>query len=364
MSSLARVVATAATGVLLVVGGTALVTGTPGSAGRSAVAPARPAAGASPVAAAVAALLDPDAPGCRPSRLTRFVAWQLRGVEPQQLRFLLTNGVLDLPADEAALLGRAGEGAWAPNPATGADLERALSSTQRFWGGDAADVGLLAVHGGVLRDPVRLTRLLTARDGLAPRAAALRAQQLIAAVAAVPELQGGDNPVLTLGASALAEEPGAPGQADRPARLLVGDGLLAFLASIGVADVGPEVVVSQQVADLVAHRVRAAPVSPADTTRRRQERAVALGSYAASSRRGLSLDAWRVVQAAGAVAEVQACTAGDREGAATPDDQRRVAWWGADAASRERGRRVPAPRWLVARLDAALPQLLAGTRPR
>ncbi|NAZ84310.1 hypothetical protein GTR02_21130, partial [Kineococcus sp. R8] len=134
-----------------------------------------------------------------------------------------------------------------------------------------------------------------------------------------------------------------------------------FLTSIGVADVGREVVVSQGVAGLVAHRARTTPVSAADDERRRELRAVALGSYAAASPRGLALDAWRVVQASGAVAEVGACRAGS-PGHQTPEEQRRAAWWGADAATGEPRRRPPAPRWLLARFDAALPELLAPVR--
>ncbi|NAZ80662.1 hypothetical protein GTR02_02370, partial [Kineococcus sp. R8] len=200
MSSLARVVAVAATGLLVVVGATTLDVTSPRATTPAGPAPAAtaPRAGPSPVTTAVAALLDPVAERCAPTRLTRYVASLLRGVSPRELRFLVSSGVLDLAADEAALFGRAGDPAWAPTPASGPDLEQALRSAERFWSGDdAAAVELLGVHGGLLRDPARLTRLLTVREGISPHDAAVRAQQLVAAVAAVPALRGGENPVFT-----------------------------------------------------------------------------------------------------------------------------------------------------------------------
>jgi len=364
VSSLPRGLAVVATAALVTLGAVAVGTGSPQTGAVPAAAPAPSPGGASTsVAAAVETLLHPGTPGCAPSRLTRYVASLLRGLSPAQLRFLLTSDVLDLPAAEAALFGRAADPAFAATPAARPGLERALRDSRASWGPDAPDVEVLAVHGGLLRDPVRLTRLLVVREGLAPREAAVRARTLVAAVAAVPALRGGDNPVFTLGAAAVPARAGTGGHPRVPARVLVGDGLLAFLAGIGVADVGAQVVVGQQVADLLPHRGRTSPVAAGGTSRRRDLRAAALGSYAVVSAAGPALDVWRVVQVTGAIAEVGACRGGREDAGAAPEDQRRAAWWGAVAAEGELPGTRPAPRWLEARFDAALPGLLPPRAP-
>jgi len=327
----------------------------PGWAARRREAGLRTGRPASPATAAVAGLLDPVWPGCGPTRLTRWVATLLHGLTRPQLDFVLRSGILDFPADDAALTARAANPA-APTGPGAPGLVRAARAAGSFWGTGPDDVRLVAAHGDVLRDPVRLTRLLAVVYRLPPAQAQRYASEVVAAVAGIPALRHGDNPVLTLGAAPLPARPSAAGPL---ATVVVGDGALAYLAATGVADVAPAVLVADAVARRVADDLpapAAAASAGVQAERRQALLGLALGTHFATSRRGLALDAWRVLQTTGALGELGDCPA-DTGLRGTPDQRLRAATWGADLAAR-RPASASAPR-LAARFDAALPAVLS-----
>ena len=70
---------------------------------------------------------------------------------------------------------------------------------------------------------------------------------MIALVASIPALQGGDNPIFTLNAFAFSgEDETDPLFRSLPDKLIFGDGILDFLDAIGIGDVGSRAVLAHE----------------------------------------------------------------------------------------------------------------------
>ena len=317
----------------------------------------------SPVTAAVQRAVEPTE--CAPTQIDAYVDTLLVGLDEQELTFLLTSGVLDFPTYDALLFGSSDDPAYALPKEYRQDLTVPFRKAQRFWDVQSSDIDLLAMHGDtVLQDRARLTRLLTTLYGLAPAAAAQYADTVVRTVASIPELRGGDNPIFTLNAYAFtAEGETDPLIASIPDKIVFGDGILDFLEYAGLADVGPRVVLAHE----FAHHVQFeqglfdSPLTGAEATRRTELMADAMATYFATHKRGLALNAKRVLQAQRAFYEVGDCAFTNPGHHGTPLQRDRAAQWGADLASSARPQSRILPSLVVAeRFDAALAEIVAG----
>ncbi|WP_432483167.1 neutral zinc metallopeptidase [Kineococcus esterisolvens] len=317
----------------------------------------------SPVSAVVGRAIDPGEHDCSPTALSVYAEGLLAGLDPQELRFVADSGVLDFPTYDALLFGTDGDPAYALTSSSRSELERTFRSAQRFWDVPSADVQLMAMHGSVLRDPARLARLLTVLYGLPAAEAREYSAQVVAAVESVPELAGGENPVFTLNAYAFSAQGATdPLVASLPDKIVFGDGILAFMSSIGLSDVGPRAVLAHEFAHHVQYEddLFDSPLTGPEATRRTELMADAFATYFATHKRGAALNAKRVVQAQRSFAEVGDCSFTSPGHHGTPNQRERAAQWGADlaASQREQGHVLPSLQ-VAERFEAALAELVA-----
>ena len=317
----------------------------------------------SPAAAHVRRAIDPADHTCGATQLSGYVGGLLGGLSGSALQFLLTSGALDFPTYDALFFGTSRDPRYAPPAQHRAPLTRAFRDAQRFWDVPSGDIELLAMHGTVLQDRVRLTRLLTVVYGLDRADAEPYASAVVDTLAQIPELRGGDHPIFTLNAFAFtAEGQSDPFVAALPDKLVFGDGILDFLEHAGLGDVGARAVLGHE----FGHHVQferdlfASPLVGAEATRRTELMADAFGTYFATHKRGLALNARRVVQAQQTFFEVGDCGFEDPGHHGTPLQRRRASEWGAALAARARAQGKVLPSMTVARqFDAALPGLVA-----
>jgi hypothetical protein len=222
----------------------------------------------------------------------------------------------------------------------------------------------MAMHGrGVLQDKARLVRLLTVVFGLTDAQAGPYADTVIATVARIPQLQGGDNPIFTLNAFAFSgEEESDPLFHSLPDKLIFGDGILDALAFMGISDVGPRAVLGHE----FGHHVQfeddlfSSPLTGPEATRRTELMADAFGTYFVTHSRGLALNAKRVLQAEKSFYEVGDCAFDNPGHHGTPNQRLHASQWGADlAASAQKQGHILPSLTVAQKFDAALPGLVA-----
>jgi hypothetical protein len=317
----------------------------------------------SPAAAAVQRAVTPSP--CAPTDLDAYVGTILGGLTRAQLVALSNSGALDFPTYDALVFGTTGDPAYALTGSHAHEIAQSFRDAQRFWDVQTSDIQLMAMHGPtVLTDQARLVRLLTVVYGLPAAQAGPYAAQVIALVKSIPALQGGNNPIFTLNAFAFSgEEETDPLFRSLPDKLIFGDGILDFLDAIGIGDVGTRAVLGHE----FGHHVQFeddlfdSPLTGAEATRRTELMADAFGSYFATSKRGLALNAKRVLQVETTFYEVGDCSFDSPGHHGTPLQRERASQWGVDLAASQQKKGQVLPSLTVARLfDAALPKIVTG----
>jgi hypothetical protein len=317
----------------------------------------------SPATVAVRRAINPGDYECAPTQLDAYVSGLLTGLLPEQLDFLAGSGVLDFPTYDALFFGTSGDPRYALTPEYRQQLTSTFRDARRFWDIDSSNIQLMAMHGnGVLQDVPRLTRLLHVVYGLPDAEAADYAQYVVATVAQIVPLKGGNNPIFTLNAFAFSGEGDPdPFVASIGDKLIFGDGILDALEDMGISDVGPRAVLGHE----FGHHVQfdknlfASPLTGPEATRRTELMADAFGTYFVTHSRGLALNAKRVLQAEKSFYEVGDCAFTNDGHHGTPNQRLRASQWGATLASSAQKQGHILPSLTVARqFDAELPELV------
>lgn len=315
-----------------------------------------------PVREAVAQAIEPGDHVCVPTGFAAYVDGLVGGLELEELMFLVFSGALEFATYDALLHGTEADRRYDLTQDR-QQLERTFRDAQRFWDAESADIQLVAMNGDILRDRARLTRLLVVLYGLSPQDAAAYADEVVRTVAEIPELRGGDNPIFSLNAFAFtAEGYTDPLISSIPDKIVVGDGILDALHSMGIGEVGPEAVLAHE----FAHHVQFekglfdSPLTGPEATRRTELMADAMGTYQVTHKRGLARNARRVLQAERTFYQVGDCQFDNPAHHGTPNQRLRAATWGASVArsQRKRGRVLPALS-VARRFDAVLPRIVA-----
>jgi len=316
----------------------------------------------SPAKQAVARALDPDDFECGPTDFDAYIGQLLAGLNQKQLEFLLTSGVLNFPTFDALLFGTAGDRRYALRE-EGHDLTKTFRDLRRFWDIQSSDIQLIAMHGDVLQDKARLVRLLTVFYGLSRAEAVDYAAFIVRTVAAIPELQDGQNPIFTLNAFAFTtEDETDPFLSRIPDKIVFGDGIIDALQAMGIGDVGPEAVLAHEFAHHVQFEKNLfdSPLEGAEATRRTELMADAMGTYYLTHKRGLALNTRRVLEAEKTFFEVGDCAFADPGHHGTPLQRERASKWGADLAASQQKQGHILPALVVARkFERVLPQIVA-----
>ncbi|GAA4961565.1 hypothetical protein [Kineococcus glutinatus] len=315
---------------------------------------------------------DPRDAACTDTDLDVYVDGLLTGLTPEQVQFLHNSGALDFPIYDALLSGAEGDPRYALRE-HGRQLRRTFRDAQRFWDVPTGDVQLIGMHGdGVLGDAGRLTGLLTGLYGLSPAQAGPYAEYVVSTVASIPALEGGNNPIFTFGAYAFTgERTSDPVLAARPDLLVIGDGVLDALRAVGIDDVGPRAVLTHEFAHHVQFEAGVFDPPPADprptgaeASRRVELMADAFGTYHATHRRGLAMNAKRLLQAERTYYEFGDCSFSDPTHHGTPVQRQRASQWGSSLAEEHRAKgRTLRSLEVAARFEHALPGIVAPGGP-
>jgi hypothetical protein len=299
---------------------------------------------------------------CGATGFDAYVNGLLAGLSERELAFLLDSGVLEFPAMEALVFGSSVEASL-----TERDQAKALTKTfkdlNRFWSTPASRTDLVAMHGGMLRDSKRISRLLVALYDFSQQDADTYADLVVAVMEEVPAFAGGDSGLFTLNAFSFSGEGDAdPFIASLSPKVVFGEGFLDALTAMGIDDVGAPVVLAHE----FAHQMQAelglfeSPLTGAEATRRAELMADAFAGYFAVHARGLSLNAKRIADVQQTFFELGDCSFDDPGHHGTPNQGRRASAWGVDVGTRARqqGHVVPASAFAVL-FDAELPTIVS-----
>ncbi|MER7074014.1 hypothetical protein [Terrabacter sp. NPDC000476] len=300
---------------------------------------------------------------CAPTKLDAFVDSALAGIDPSSLFILSLVGGLDFPTYDALLFGTSGDPAYALTKASRNELTSSFRAAQKFWDTDGSNIQLMAMHGDLMLDRARLTRLVAVLYGVSPADAAEIADLVVDVVSSDPGLAGGSNPIFTLNAFAFS----GAGETDPvisalPDKLVFGDGMLQALGAIGVGDVGPRAVLGHEYAHHVQYdrSLFDSPLTGPEATRRTELMADAFGTYFVTHKRGLALNTRRVLEAEQSFYQVGDCAFTNPGHHGTPNQRLRASAWGSGVAAdaQKQGHVLPSLT-LDRQFEAALPGFVA-----
>ena len=317
----------------------------------------------SDVQEALESAIDPTQHQCAPTRLNAYVAGVLAKIDPEVFAALAGVGALDYATYDAILFGAQGAPGYALPKAYVNELSQSFRAAQRFWDTDGSDIQLMAMHGDVTTDPARISQILQIVFGVPQPPADAIAGAVAELVATAPGLEGGQSPIFTLNAFAFT----AAGQTDPvlggiPDKLVFGDGMLDALQAVGVGDVGPRAVLGHEYAHHVQYDagLTASPLTGAEATRRTELMADAFGTYFVTHKRGLALNAARVLEAEQSFFQTGDCNFASPNHHGTPSQRLAASTWGwaVAKAAQKQGHILPS-RALDAQFEAKLPELVA-----
>jgi len=308
---------------------------------------------------------------CGPTLLDAYIDQLFDEMTDAQFNFLVAHQdvLFNVPTYDALFFGTTGDPDYALD-SHAHQIQNTFRDLRRFWDIQSADIQLMAMHGDDLLDASRIAKTLTAMvathqiDPMTP--AEIQAEATT--VAAFMQTQGDfyNNPLWTLNAFAFTGE-GDPDPfiASLPDKLIVGDGILVAYDAIGLGDVGPRVIMGHEFGHHVQYELGvfdSGPSDPAEATRRTELMADAMGTYFGVSKKGLSLNKKRVVDALLSFYTVGDCAFTDPGHHGTPLQRQRAAEWGADQAAAAKPASYVIPsRTFVQMFDAALPHIVSGT---
>jgi hypothetical protein len=288
-----------------------------------------------------------------------------------QFNFLVQhqNTLFNVPTYDALFFGTTGDPDYALD-SHAHQIQNTFRDLRRFWNIQSTDIQLMAMHSDDLLDASRIAKTLTtmvATGQTAPMTPA-QIQTEATTVGGFMQTQGDfyNNPLWTLNAFAFSSEGETdPFISSLPDKLIVGDGILEAYDAIGLGDVGPRVIMAHEFGHHVQYELGVfdtGPSDPAEATRRTELMADAMGTYFGVSKKGLSLNKKRVVDALLSFYTVGDCEFNDPGHHGTPLQRERAADWGADqAAAAKPASYVIPPATFVQLFDAALPHIVSGS---
>ncbi|AKU18375.1 hypothetical protein [Luteipulveratus mongoliensis] len=317
--------------------------------------------------AKVANVINPGDYECGPTKLDAYVDSILKDVDPGNLFLLSILGALDFPTYDSLIYGTSKGADYQLPAAYKAPLTTTFGYAQRFWDVRLNDVQLMAMHGSMITDPVRVARMVTLFYGLEGQDAIDMANDIISVVKGDAGLQNGENPIFTLNAFAFS----AVGETDPvfknlKDKMIFGDGILAALKGIGLNQVGPKAVLGHEMSHHVQYEDNLfdSDLTGPEATRRTELMADAFGTYFVTHKKGLGLGPNQVLQAQQSFYDVGDCQFDSSGHHGTPNQRRAASAWGAAvvAASNNPNKVLPSMS-LDKKFEKVLPQLVAPDAP-
>ncbi|MEP6797985.1 MAG: hypothetical protein ABI890_07555 [Lapillicoccus sp.] len=318
--------------------------------------------------AKIARAIDPGDYICGPTQLDGYIDRILADVDMGNLSILALFGVLDFPTYDAIFYGTPGGAKYQIPAAYAPVLTTTFGYAQRFWDVKLNDVQLMEMHGAMVVDLGRMTRLVKLLYGLQGQEAIDFATDLVDLVDSDPGLDHGGNPIFTLNAFAFSgQQETDPIFRRLPDKMVFGDGILSALKALGVNQVGPQAVLGHE----MAHHVQfedglfQSDLTGPEATRRTELMADAFGTYFATHKKGLGLNASQILQVEKSFYDVGDCAFTNPGHHGTPNQRRAASSWGAAvaAAAGTQVRVLPSLR-LDLKFERVLPQLVASDAPK
>ncbi|MFX0537232.1 hypothetical protein ACQBAT_06175 [Ornithinimicrobium sp. Y1847] len=319
-----------------------------------------------PVLEAVNRAINPDDYVCGATALDAYVDEILTGVDEWTFFLLAILGALEMPTYDALLYGTQGDPDYAL-PGDAKALNKAFSKLKKFWTIPSADIQLIGMHGEMLADRDRLTRIISVFYGTDAADSAEIADLITEMIASEPELEGGENPIFTLNAFAFsAEEINEPLFEGVPDKIVMGEGIIDAVNWMGLGTAGSEAILAHEFAHHVQFEAGLieADLPEPEATRRVELMADAFASYSAAHRTGLNLRKDTILKVQASFYNVGDCQFDSPGHHGTPNQRLAAATWGADLAikAQKQGHKVSIST-LSDKFEAHLPILVAPDAP-
>lgn len=303
--------------------------------------------------------INPGDYQCKSTALNTYLDNEIAKIDPGSLFVLAILGGFDLPNYDALVYGSdTPANTYGANGEYTLKLTHEFSDLKRFWDVDTRSFDMVPMHGTEVYASVesteRAVELLYGPGDLAHQIAEL----LYSVVQSDPALQKGAHPLFTFNAFAF---PGLP-ELGIPERIVVGDGIMQGMEAVGLGDTGPRAILAHEFGHQVQFKDNLfdSPLTGAEATRRTELMADAFGTYYLTHKRGLALNAKRLLPSEASFYQVGDCGFDSDGHHGTPNQRLRSSTWGADvAASAQKQGHIQPSLWLGAQFDAELPFLVA-----
>jgi len=301
--------------------------------------------------------IDPDAYQCTSAALSAYVNDEVAKVNPLSLYILSRVGAFDLPSYDALVYGDPSTAnTYGRNGEYTLKLTHEFRDLKRFWDVDTRTFDMVPMHGTDVFSSVERTER-AAELVYGPGELSHRVATLIHQVMQLdPALQNGAHPIFTFNAFAF---PGAP-QFGIPERIVMGDGILQGMAAVGLDENGARAILAHEFGHQVQFKdnLYTSPLTGPEATRRTELMADAFGTYYLTHKRGLALNAKRLLPSQKSFYQVGDCSFGSDGHHGTPNQRLRSSAWGADlAAAAQKQGHIQRSLSVAGQFDAALLEL-------
>ena len=311
---------------------------------------------------AVLSALNAATPGsCNSNtRLDQLLAQQLADWDANVTYFAQSTGMMNFPAYDALFFdngsryeyfGMHGEYTHAIN--------KTFSGLKRFWDIKGSGIVVAAMHGSMLRDRDKLIQLDIALYGESQPVAASSADLILSLLAQVPQYDNGDHPVFTFNSFSQNSFTFYP-YGLVPAKIVMGDGLMDDLDSIGYGDIAPQAILAHEYGHQIQFQLGIYDnTGTVEGTEKNELMADAFSAYYLSHTKGECREWKRVRQFLQVFYNIGDCQFSNVNHHGTPTQRMYAAEWACRLANdvRRRGR-VLTSQEFADLFDAELPKIL------
>ncbi|WP_018155962.1 hypothetical protein [Demetria terragena] len=300
-------------------------------------------------------VINPEDYECGPTPFNDWIDKELAPIESTTLTYLEDLGALEVPTYDALLFGAPDDGDHDLPAAEGPRLASSFETIQGFWDVPLDDIQLMSMDRNIFTKQSNMARTLKVLFKVGDADATSIAKDIQSLVKSDPALKGGKHALFSLNAFAYT----GPDSADK---VIFGDGILESLNETGHGAVGPDVVMSHE----MAHHVQFengtganVPPSP-EATRATELGADAFGNYAGAHSKGLGASASDLTTYQNVAFNIGDCGFESEEHHGTPNQRKAASSWGAaEVQNQDDPTAIQPSQTLQDRFEAALPGLTA-----
>ncbi|MFE2733982.1 hypothetical protein [Streptomyces sp. NPDC059349] len=281
--------------------------------------------------------INPGEHQCQNTALSAYASNLLKGVDPLILTVFNIMGVWDIAAFDAMLRdGDPRSDSFGVHGEYTNELTHEGRDLKKFWDIDSDGIRITPMHSfEVLNSPERMAHVfqtwvpIGTEEGKLPEA-----RWIIELIHSVPAFQDGANPIFTFNALAYSEksDPHPAGISDH---IVVGDGILQGMETVGLGDTAPRAILAHEFSHHVQYQDNLfdnTTLTGPEATRRTELMADAFGTYFLTHSRGEALNAKRLLDSEKSYYAVGDCRFKSSGHHGTPNQRLAASTWGASVA--------------------------------